>query len=288
MTAISPASALANAGVRPARARGQNFLTQAAIADRIVAVAALTDGAEVVEIGPGLGILSERITRTAAGRISLVEVDPRLAAQLEIRFARDRRVTVLQRDFLGIAVESVVERPPITIIGNLPFNAASAILQRLCAARNLVARMVLMFQREVAERIRARPGQRAYGALSAFTALYWRIPQHFRVAAGSFHPRPKVDAEVLVFEPVPAAFAAGEERAVVETVRAAFSAPRKTIRNALSHALGAEAADVEAALMHATIAPSVRAEMLAITDFVRLSRALAAMVKEFREIVRDA
>ncbi|MGH7931569.1 MAG: 16S rRNA (adenine(1518)-N(6)/adenine(1519)-N(6))-dimethyltransferase RsmA [Candidatus Binataceae bacterium] len=289
MTAINPASALARAGVRPARARGQNFLVQGAIADRIVAAAALADAAEVVEIGPGLGILSERIVCATVGRLSLVELDARLAAQLKTRFAADHRVAVLNRDFLDTPFNDIIERPPVTIIGNLPFNAASAILERLCAYRGAIKRMVLMFQREVAERIRARPRERAYGALSVFTALYWEIPQHFRVAAGSFHPRPQVDAEVLVFEPVATSgFASAEERAVLETVRAAFSAPRKIIRNALGQALKADSVHVEAALVHAAIQPSARAETLEVTDFVRLSRALVAMLEEFREKIRDA
>ena len=93
-----------------------------------------------------------------------------------------------------------------------------------------------MFQREVADRLRARPGDREHGALSVFTALYWEIIEHFRVPAGNFHPRPKVDAAVLVLVPpasVPA-FAPAEEQAVLATVRAAFAAPRKTIRKSLA------------------------------------------------------
>ena len=106
-----------------------------------------------------------------------------------------------------------------------------------------------MFQREVAARIRATPGDDAYGALSVFTALYWKIDLHFTVAAGSFHPRPKVDAEVLAFTPLAKpSFADVDERDVLETVRASFSAPRKTIRNALSHALGIDSAQTVQAL----------------------------------------
>ena len=132
-----------------------------------------------------------------------------------------------------------------------------------------------MFQREVAARIRATPGDDAYGALSVFTALYWKIDLHFTVAAGSFHPRPKVDAEVLAFAPHPQQlFDDDDERDVIETVRASFSAPRKTIRNALSHALGIDAAQTVRALERAAIDPGTRAETLGVPDFLRLAHTL--------------
>ncbi len=269
------AAALSAAGVRPSKSRGQNFLTSSAVADRIVAAAALEAGDEVVEIGPGLAVLTERIAAHPIRRLNLIELDARLAAPLQERFGGDPRVRVLHADFLEIDLAAAIERSPIKLAGNLPFNAAAAILRKLCAHSRMIERMVLMFQREVAERIRARPGDAAYSALSVYTALYWKIDSHFRVAAGSFHPRPKVDAEVLVFTPLGALpFEPAEERRVLETIRASFSAPRKTIRNALSHALGLPAAEAVAALERAAISPAVRAETLAAADLVRLSRAL--------------
>ncbi|MGA9722158.1 MAG: rRNA adenine N-6-methyltransferase family protein, partial [Candidatus Binatus sp.] len=133
----------------------------------------------------------------------------------------------------------------------------------------------LMFQREVATRIRAIPGDDAYGALSVFTALYWQIELHFTVAAGSFHPRPKVDAEVLAFTPVATpSFAHADERDVLETVRASFSAPRKTIRNALGHSLGIDSTHIARVLERAAIDPGSRAEKLGVPDFLRLAHAL--------------
>jgi len=134
---------------------------------------------------------------------------------------------------------------------------------------------VLMFQREVGERIRAVPGAGAYGALSVLTALEWEIARHFRVEAGSFHPRPKVDAEVLCFLPRPEPLYGATPRAAVrETVRAGFAIRRKQLRNALSAGLGLGADRVEAALRAAGIQPAQRAEELAPADFVRLTRAL--------------
>lgn len=272
-----PAAALAAAGVTPRRSRGQNFLVQPRVADQIVALARLEPGDPVLEIGPGLGILTDRIAAAPIGRLTLVELDQRLAARLAARFAGDPRVAVINRDFLALESGELAAAGPLKVVGNLPFNAAAAMLERLAAARGAIARMVLMFQREVAERIRARPASAAYGALSAYTALYWAIAGHFRVGAGCFHPRPRVDAEVLAFAPRAGAPSDDAECAILATIRAAFSAPRKTLRNALGNALGLSPAVVAAALAAAGIDPGTRAATLGVVDFVRLARALAAL-----------
>ncbi len=272
--------ALAAVGVRPSKSRGQNFLVQAAIANRIVETAALAPGDQVLEIGPGLGILSERIAARPVARLTMVEIDPRLAAELQERFAGDRRAHVVVGDFLEADLSGVFDRGPIKVIGNLPFNAAAAILRRLCGDSRAIDLTVLMFQREVAERIRARPGETAYSALSVFTQLYFEIESHFRVGAGNFHPRPKVDAEVLVMRPYPTPrFPVRDEATVLRTVRAAFSAPRKTLRNALGQALGFSAAKIDAMLLRAAIDPGLRAETLSADDLLRLARELGADLK---------
>ena len=276
-TPSRPASALARAGVRPARSRGQNFLTSAGVADRIVAAAQLSESDAIIEIGPGLGILTGKIAARHPRSLTLVELDPRLAVPLKDRFADDAAIRVVNADFLAIDFASLIVSSPVKVIGNLPFNVAAAILRRLCDNSRMISRMVLMFQREVAARIRATPGDDAYGALSVFTALYWKIDLHFTVAAGSFHPRPKVDAEVLAFTPLAVPlFERDDELNVLETVRASFSAPRKTIRNALSHSLGLDSAQTVRALERAAIDPGTRAETLGVPDFVRLAHALRA------------
>jgi 16S rRNA (adenine1518-N6/adenine1519-N6)-dimethyltransferase len=304
---LRPAGALALAGVRPHKSKGQNFLVQPRVADRIIEAAEIAGGDDVIEIGPGLGILSERIAEQPLRRLILIELDERLASRLRERFAGDSRIAVINQDFLAkaprdflviaprdifaIAPRDFPDSPPpefavpdaremlpdapLRVVANLPFNVASAILERLCAMHERIARMVLMFQREVAERIRSRPGTGNYGALSAYTAMYWEIDDHFRVAAGSFHPKPKVDAEVLTFAPRrPMSFAPAEEVHVLATVRAAFSAPRKTLRNAVGKALAIEPVALEAAFERAAIDPAARAATLAAGDFVRLARAL--------------
>ncbi len=284
-TPSRPAPALARVGVRPAKSRGQNFLTSTGVADRIVAAARLSETDSVIEIGPGLGILTEKIVTRPRRSLTLVELDARLAARLQERFAD---VRVVNADFLAIDFAALVSDSAVKVIGNLPFNVAAAILRKLSDNSRLISRMVLMFQREVAARIRATAGDDAYGALSVFTALYWKIDLHFTVAAGSFHPRPKVDAEVLAFAPhAKRWFADDDERDVLETVRASFSAPRKTIRNAISHALGIDSTRTVRAIERAAIDPGTRAEKLGVPDFLRLAHALRIELNG-RIVARDA
>jgi 16S rRNA (adenine1518-N6/adenine1519-N6)-dimethyltransferase len=267
----NPAPAVKAARVRPSKSLGQNFLVQPAVAAKIVAAAEVHAGDMVIEIGPGLGILTKHILEANPQKLILVERDRRLATALGQRLARDNRVIIQTCDFLTVTVSQLGER--LKVIGNLPFNVAGAILRHLSQYSDSIVRMVLMFQREVSERIRAQPGSRNYGALSVFSSLYWQIIGHFRVAAGSFHPRPKVDAEVLIMEPrTQRSFNVAEEADVRTVIRAAFCAPRKTIRNSLAGGLAMDTTRVEAALEMAKIAPSSRPAMLDATNLIALAR----------------
>jgi 16S rRNA (adenine1518-N6/adenine1519-N6)-dimethyltransferase len=257
--------------VRPTKARGQNFIVQQSIAQQIVGAAGICADDTIIEIGPGLGILTEQIIAAGPRHVTLVEVDSRLAAMLRARFGDDERITILNRDFLKLSRQDLAGEG-LKVIGNLPFAAATAILRQLCDFRESIARIVLMFQREVGERIRALPGARNYGALSVLSALYWRIDGHFRIAAGSFHPRPKVDAEVLVMTPhVVSGLQAVDEAGLRTTIHAAFSAPRKTIRNSLAGGLGVDTETVEAALQRIKLDPSLRPAMLNCSQLIALA-----------------
>jgi len=260
----------------PSKSRGQNFLSQGAIADRIVALAELTPDDCVVEIGPGLGILTERIIAQPVQRVTLIELDREICSRLRRQFASDSRVNLIEADFLRVDFDELALDGPVKIIGSLPFNVASAIFRILCEHSNQIALAVLMFQREVAERIRAEPGSSQYGALSVFAKMYFEIDRHFRVSAGSFHPRPKVDAEVLRLRPLTRRpFVTSEEELVLRCVKAAFHASRKMLRNSLAGGLAIDNASAERILVDAGIDPAARAESLCLADFVRLARSFA-------------
>ena len=266
-----PASALAALELRPSRARGQSFLVQAGIARKIVARCGVEPGTEVVEIGPGLGALTDLLLAQKPRRMTLIELDRRLAQALGARFGADSRVNIVNADFLTVEPAAVVESPPVVVVGNLPFSVGAAILDRLSRWVPIVMRAVLMFQREVADRIRAHPGSRSYGALSVFSALYWEFEGHFRVGAGNFYPRPKVDAEVLVMKPRrERLFERDQEQALLKLVRAAFAAPRKTLRRSLSGALGADTRKVAAVLEAGGLDERVRPSDLSAADYARL------------------
>jgi 16S rRNA (adenine1518-N6/adenine1519-N6)-dimethyltransferase len=265
---------LESAGLTASKSKGQNFLTQGAIADRIVAAANLSASDDVIEIGPGLGILTERILEHEVRSLTLVELDHALAERLRETYRAKPAIMVIEADFVNVDLRTLATSGA-KIIGNLPFNASGAIFRALCKYHELIALVVAMFQREVAERIRAMPGTSEYSALSVFAALYFDIDEHFRVAAGSFHPKPNVDAEVLRFRPRPQLlFDLDEERHLAHTVRASFSAPRKMIRNSLAAGLAISSVDAADALVRAQIDPTARAESLSPPDFVRLARAL--------------
>ena len=140
--------AAALAGFRPHRSKGQNFLVQRHIADRIVAAAQLKPSDHVIEIGPGLGILSESIMQACVQSLTMIELDLQLAAALQARFRGAHAITVINRDFLALPAWPCDGLGKV--VANLPFNVASAILERLCTFRPRITRMVLMFQREVA------------------------------------------------------------------------------------------------------------------------------------------
>ncbi|MBV8772911.1 MAG: ribosomal RNA small subunit methyltransferase A [Deltaproteobacteria bacterium] len=269
-----PGAMLKAAGIRPSKTRGQNFLVQPIVATQIVSAAAIEPVDAIVEIGPGLGMLTERIMDAEPRRLTLIEVDPRLAAMLAARFGADKRVSIIARDFLSVRF-SEFGNGRLKVIGNLPFSAAAAILRHLCEYRESIARMVLMFQREVGARIRAQPGARNYGSLSVFSLLYWRTLGHFPVAGGSFFPRPKVDAEVLIMEPRRQLdFDKVEEADIRATVRAVFSAPRKTIRNSLAGSLGINTDMAKDALAMASIEPSSRPATVDCSQLIALARIL--------------
>jgi len=267
-------SELLRAYARPAKKRyGQNFLTDPRLLDKIVALATTEPGQEILEIGPGPGGLTSRLL-SAGARVRAIEMDPDAVAFLRGTLALDWSLDVIEGDALSGVLEEELDRRPHAVIGNLPYHVATEILFRMvdhvCAPR----RMVLMFQREVAERIVAPGASRTFGLLALGTQLRYRTRIALQVAPGSFLPPPKVRSSVVVLEEIDPPIASDEERAAVRMLgRSAFGQRRKQIRNALGRVDG----DTEQLLERAEIEPSRRAEELCVEDFLRLARVWIAL-----------
>jgi 16S rRNA (adenine1518-N6/adenine1519-N6)-dimethyltransferase len=265
---------LGDLGRRPRRRLGQNFLAHPAVAQRIVALADLQPQTRIVEIGAGLGALSDVLV-DGAGEAWLIEVDAELAARLVDRYRDRPHVHVVRADALTVDFAALLGHgPPATVVANLPYNIATAVLARLLAQGQRFTRLVLMVQREVAERLRAQPGTKDYGTLSVLTQCAARVRTGLRVGPEAFVPRPKVESEVVVVEPLAAPPVAIDDlRRFTQVVKTVFLHRRKQLRNSLR----ALTADPVAALAAAGIDPTRRPETLTLAEFATLARALDAM-----------
>ena len=255
----------------PNKRLGQNFLIDPNIVRKIVALAELEPSSQVLEIGPGRGILTEALCR-AAGRVTAVEVDSRLHAYLETRQAQLPNVELVCEDALAYPVESL----PVgtVVVANLPYYISTPLLFRLLDQRGRFPRMVLMLQAEVADRLVAKPGGSAYGVLSVMAQYAAEITKSFRVSSQCFRPRPEVaSAVVLLRTKERTRLSQQEEVAFRSLVKAAFAHRRKTLVNSLRDE-GYELLSVAEGLKQLDIAPTRRAETLSVEDFLQLALAL--------------
>src|SRR5262245_17461194 len=269
--------ALAAAGMRPQKRWGQHFLCDPAVAHRIVEAAQLAPGATVLEIGPGLGALTDALAARAA-RLYLVEIDRGLAAHLCERYAAQPHVEVLVGDVLALPLERIITGDDVTVVANLPYNVSTPVLFRLLALRARVRRAVLMLQREVAERVVAPAGGNARGVLSVMVQTWAAARVAFGVSRRSFLPRPRVDSAVVVLDIAAAPRVQLADITLYETVvRAAFGQRRKMLRNAVRAVAATrdiDSAELEGRFARAGVDPHARAETLALEDFARLAAAL--------------
>jgi 16S rRNA (adenine1518-N6/adenine1519-N6)-dimethyltransferase len=276
---------LREAGLRARHALSQNFLADLDILDAILAEAAPTPGRRVLEIGPGLGILTGGLLAAGAS-VTAIELDHGLAARLRASFAdRIRRAAddpdapgglrLIEGDALDQGLTTLLA-PPYEVVANLPYHVTSPILHRLLGGPAMPDRAVLMVQREVAERIAAAPGAMSY--LSVFVQAHARVRIAFRVPAAAFEPEPAVESAVLVLEPAAdgplATFSTADEDELWRLVQAAFRERRKMIHNVLTRQLPLPPARVGDALAAAGIAPSRRPQTLSVPEWLALRSAL--------------
>jgi 16S rRNA (adenine1518-N6/adenine1519-N6)-dimethyltransferase len=247
----------------------QHFLVNRGLCRRIVDLAKLTPTDRVVEIGPGRGALTALLLEQA-GEVWAIEVDPLLAGQLRERFGDRPRFHLMKQDALRVAFEELAA--PFKVVANLPYAVASPLLIQLLQARRSIPLMVLMFQREVAERLVAKPGSRTYGFLSIVAQLYAEVKLELTVSPGSFSPPPKVDSAVVTVTPRPQpAIPLDDDAAFLRLVRHGFAHRRKTIRNSLRH-IPLTTEQVTALLDRAGLDPMRRPETLSLEEWGQLSR----------------
>jgi 16S rRNA (adenine1518-N6/adenine1519-N6)-dimethyltransferase len=269
--------ALAAAGLRPRKRWGQHFLCDPAVARRIVDAAALGPESVVLEIGPGLGALTDELAARVA-RLYLVEIDRVLSARLTARYAERSHVRVLEGDVLTLPLDELLAEPSVTVVANLPYNISTPVVFRLLALRERFPRAVLMLQREVAERLASSSGRATYGVTSVLVQAFAEVQLRFNVSRRSFFPRPQVDSTVveLAWHVAPRA-EIGDVACFTSVVRAAFGQRRKMLRNALGGLMAGRGLTPDAAralYARAGIDPTARAEQLDLAAFGRLARAL--------------
>lgn len=264
---------------------GQHFLNSEPYARRIVeAVGDLWQGT-VLEIGPGRGILTSLLAKTAR-RLIAVELDRVLAAQLRLKFGMARNVEVIEADVLAIDFESLfgpkpglgrpgieIKPQPVKVVGNLPYYITSDILLRLFEFSKYFESLVIMVQREVADRIAAEPGGREYGILSATAQLYARVEKLFSLPPDAFSPPPKVFSTVLRLTIDPQQEKLGVAGyGFIDFLRLSFGQKRKTLWNNLKTNYDEDL--LKRALADARVKPSARAETLSLPESAAVYRAL--------------
>ncbi|HUD40194.1 MAG TPA: 16S rRNA (adenine(1518)-N(6)/adenine(1519)-N(6))-dimethyltransferase RsmA [Streptosporangiaceae bacterium] len=272
----------AKLGLKPAKRLGQNFVIDRGTIRRIVALAKLSEDDVVLEVGPGLGSLTLGLLE-AAGRVTAIEVDEALAAQLPLTVAGRAaplagQLTVVTGD--AVTIGAVPDPQPTALVANLPYNVAVPIMLNLLDVLPTISRALVMVQAEVADRICAPPGSRTYGIPSVKLAWHGSARRVGTISRTVFWPVPNVDSALVSFArwPVPGGgptLPQASRAAVFEVVDAAFAQRRKTLRAALASWAGSADA-AEAVLRAAGVDPALRGEAIGVTQYIQIAQAAAS------------
>jgi 16S rRNA (adenine1518-N6/adenine1519-N6)-dimethyltransferase len=266
---------------------GQHFLTDREAAQAIVEALGKIDDQVVIEIGPGRGALTELLL-ARAGHLIAIELDHVLAAQMRLKYSRFTNLEVVEGDFLNIEIPTLLHHKPgllndripgspvqmtARVVGNIPYYITSDILLKLFEEHKRFDRFVLMMQKEVADRVLARPGSSDYGLLSATAQLYTKVEKILTLPPGAFNPPPKVHSMVLRFETA----SRFEELQVpedkfIEFLKLSFAQKRKTLANNLKASYSDT--QIKTAFKAAGLKPDVRAEAVSLEQASKLFKAL--------------
>lgn len=271
-------------GLRAKKSLGQNFLTDTNVLNNIVSAAEITKADNVIEIGPGIGALTEKLAQ-AAGEVVALEIDEDLLDVLyEVLFDYDN-VKVINKDILKTDVKTLINEEfsdpsrPIKVVANLPYYITTPILMQLLSVDVKWASIVVMMQKEVAQRLAAEQGTKAYGTLSLAIQYKMDVRLAFEVPRTVFVPAPNVDSAIVELTPRHEALAVlpDDEKGLFRLIKGCFSHRRKTLANNLQGVVGKGAdkkAQTQAVLAELSIAPSVRPETLSLDQFILLANRL--------------
>lgn len=255
--------------VRPKKSLGQHFLTDLSIAERIAATLDPYRGTPVLEVGPGMGVLTQFLAERGHD-LTVVELDRESVAYLHHRFPQlDGRI--IEADFLGLPLDRFARDGKLCVIGNYPYNISSQIFFRVLEYRNLVACCSGMLQKEVAERIAAKPGSKAYGILSVLIQAWYDVEYCFTVEPHVFNPPPKVKSGVVKLTRNDVTDLGCDHRLFRSVVKTAFGQRRKTLRNSLRPLFAAKPELLADAIF------DKRPEQLSVAQFIELTRTVQSL-----------
>jgi len=269
---------LAVHGLAPRKRRGQNFLVREELAERIAEHARLGPDDVAVEIGPGAGALTPRLARRAHHLVA-VEIDRGLAAVLRDELSGFPRVELVEGDFLELDLAALAARhgvAKLVVVGNIPYNLTTPILERIFAQRAVIHRAVLLVQKEYADRLAAGAGTPQYGSLTLFARYHALLEPLMAVRASAFWPRPDVDSMLVRFllrERPPVEVP--DEALLFRIIRGSFHMRRKQLLNTLTETLGLQKDVLEHLCRQVRIDPRRRGETLTLEEFAKLARAAA-------------
>jgi len=275
----SPRILLAAHNIRPKKQLGQNFIVDPAFTEKIVKRAGLLPEDIILEIGAGLGALTIPLARKAQ-KVFAVEKDRQIIPilNLEILVSGLTNVSIIEKDILSLDIKALVEDMggKVVVMGNLPYNISSQILVQLIRSREGISRAVLMFQKELAQRITAETGCKDYGRLTVMLRYCSDIKKLFNAKASLFFPKPKVDSEILELKfKKEIDHKAADEQFLFKVIKSGFGNRRKTLKNALAASeLNISPNTAAVVLEKSGIDPIRRAETLTVEEFVRLSNNL--------------
>lgn len=272
---MHPRELLRRFGYRPKKRLGQNFLVDLTAAARIADLVMSSGEKRILEIGPGTGTLTRALLEARAD-VTAIELDDDM-----MRILRSREdlagAKIVQADALAFDYAGFAAGKPWNVTGNLPYNIATPLIMRFIEMRDGPQTLVVMMQKDVADRLRAKPGTRAYGSLSIAVQYAMHVERAFTLSPHAFYPQPKVDSAVVRLQRrEQAAVPVADEAHFLQVVRGAFAYRRKTLANSLSLALHIERAAVTDVLRRLNYNTEIRGEQLAIGDFAKIADALSA------------